>query len=108
MPLGKQMPLGNAQMPLGNALGKCTNALGKSMNLSLLPLSQLAAAVEYTNCISAKEHDFPNECPDYDTKQSVSEVPVILELWEMWSTLSLPLLPGQLWPGMVAPDLWVK
>ena len=28
----------------------------------------------------------------------------MLEVWEMWSTLSLPLFPGSLWPGMVAPD----
>ena len=46
--------------------------------------------------------NLPNECPGYDTKQS--EVPVMLELWGMWSTPSLPLLPGPLWSGMVAPD----
>ena len=28
----------------------------------------------------------------------------MLELWGMWSTPSLPLLPGSLWPGVVAPD----
>ena len=28
----------------------------------------------------------------------------MLELWEMWSTPSLPLLPGPLWPCVVAPD----
>ena len=46
----------------------------------------------------------PNECPGYDTKQSDGEVPVMLGLWGMWSTTLLPLLPGPLWPGMVAPD----
>ena len=30
------------------------------------------------------------ECPAYDTEQSDSKVPVMLELWGMWST---PLLP---------------
>ena len=55
-------------------------------------LAQLAGAVEYTDCTSG-----------YDTKQSDGEVPVMLELWGMRSTLSLPLLPGPLWPGMVAP-----
>ena len=40
----------------------------------------------------------------YDTKQSDAEVPVMLELWGMWSTPSMPLLPGPLWPGMVAHD----
>ena len=45
-----------------------------------------------------------NECPRYDTKQSDGEVPVMLGLWGMWSTPSLLLLPGRLWPGVVAPD----
>ena len=27
-----------------------------------------------------------------------------LEIWEMWSTPSLPWLPSPLWPGVVAPD----
>ena len=40
----------------------------------------------------------PNECSGYDTKQSDSE------LWEMWSTLLLPSLPGLLWPEVVAPN----
>ena len=45
-----------------------------------------------------------NEYPGYDTKQSDGEVPVMLELWGMWSTPSLPLLPGPFWPKTVAPD----
>ena len=28
----------------------------------------------------------------------------MLELWGMWNTPSLPSLPGQLWPEVVAPD----
>ena len=40
----------------------------------------------------------------YDTKQSDGEVPVMLELWGMQSTPSLPLLPGPPWSRMVAPD----
>ena len=62
-------------------------------------IAQLAGAVEYTDCTCA-----PNKCPGYNTKQSDDEVPVMLELWGMRSTLSLPLLPGPLWPGMVASD----
>ena len=27
----------------------------------------------------------------------------VLELWGMWSTASLSLLPGPLWPGVVVP-----
>ena len=42
--------------------------------------------------------------PGYGTKQSDGEVPLMLGLWGMPSTPSLPLLPGPLWPGMVAPD----
>ena len=42
--------------------------------------------------------------PGYDTKQSDGEVLVMLELWGIQSTPSLPLLPGQLWSGVVAPD----
>ena len=49
-----------------------------------------------------------HEYPRYDTKQSVGEVPVMLELWGMHSTPSLPSLPGSLWPGVVAPYLCVK
>ena len=45
-----------------------------------------------------------HEYPGYDTKQLDGEVPVILGLWGMQSTPSLPLLPGPLWPGVVAPD----
>ena len=37
-----------------------------------------------------------NECPGYDTKQSDGEALVMLELWRMWSTPSLPPLPGPL------------
>ena len=43
----------------------------------------------------------PHECPVYDTKQSDGEGPVMLKLW---STPSLPLLPGLLWPGVVVPN----
>ena len=55
--------------------------------------AQSVRAVEYTN-----------KYPGYDTKQSDAEVPVMLGLWGMRGTPSLPLLPGPLWPGMVAPD----
>ena len=44
-----------------------------------------------------------NVCTGYDSKQSDGEVPVMLELWRMRSTPSLPFLPCPFWPGMVAP-----
>ena len=53
-------------------------------------LAQSAGAVEDTDCLG------------YETKQSDSEVPVMLGLWGMQSTPSLPLLPGPHWPGVVA------
>ena len=59
-----------------------------------LNIAQSAGAVEYTHCFSA----------GYDTKQSDGEVPVMLELWGMRSTPSLPSLQGPLWPGVVTPD----
>ena len=59
-------------------------------------VAQLAGAVEYTDCISAEGEDFPYKCPGYDTKQFDGEVPVMLVLWRMQSTPSLPLLPGPL------------
>ena len=41
---------------------------------------------------------------EYDTKQSDGVVQIMLELWGMQSTLSLPSHPGPLWPGVVEPD----
>ena len=48
--------------------------------------------------------DPPNDYPGNDTKQSDSEVPVMLWLWGMQGTHSLPFLPGPFWSGMVTPD----
>ena len=54
-------------------------------------------------CRGVRPH--PNESPWYDTKWFDSEAPVILELWGMRSIpSSLPLLPGPLWPGMIASE----
>ena len=68
-------------------------------------IAQSAGAVEYTGCFSAEGEEPPTKCPGYDTKQSDGEVPAMLELWGMRSTLSLPSLPGPLWPRVVAPDM---
>ena len=40
----------------------------------------------------------------YDIKQSNGEAPVMLDIWRMPSTLSLPLLPGSLGFRLVPPD----
>ena len=42
-----------------------------------------------------------NEGPGYGINQSVGEAPLMLG---MWSTASLPTLPGSVWPGVVAPE----
>ena len=44
-----------------------------------------------------------NECPVYDTRQTVGELAVILGFGGMQSTPSLPLHPGPFWPVLVAP-----
>ena len=38
----------------------------------------------------------------FDAKQSDGDAPVIMKLWEMWSTLSLPLLVVPHCPGVMA------
>ena len=61
--------------------------------------AQLPGAEGYTNCRPPTTH-LCNECPGYDTKPGEGEAPV-LELWGVWSTPSLPLLPVLLWPNMI-------
>ena len=46
----------------------------------------------------------PKECPEYNTKQYDDEASVMWEFWGMRSTILLPLLPGQLWPEVLAHD----
>ena len=45
-----------------------------------------------------------NDGPEFDTKQSDGEVPIMLKLWGIQSTPSLLSLPGPLWHGLVAPE----
>ena len=46
----------------------------------------------------------PNAYPGHDTKQSDGVVPIMLGLWGMRSTSSLPFFPGPHWPRVLAPD----
>ena len=46
----------------------------------------------------------PNACLSYDTKITNDDVPVMLEVWGMRSTRSLPSLPHPLWPIVEALD----
>ena len=67
-------------------------------------LAQAARVVKYPDCISADGQHSPNKCPGYDIKQSDGEAPVMLEIWGMRNTSSLPSLPDPLCPGEVTPD----
>ena len=62
--------------------------------------AQLAGVEECTDCKTPLP---ANECPGYDIKQSDGQAPAE-EIWGLWRTPSLPLHPGPLWPGVVAPD----
>ena len=73
------------------------------MTLTLC-IAQLVEAVKYTDCTSAEKYDSFNECSGYDTKRSDGEAPLMLEIWGIRNTSSLPLHPGPLWSRMVAPD----
>ena len=62
-----------------------------------LEIAQSAGAVEYADCISAEGSDPPPpEYQEYDTKPS--------EIWGMWSTPSLLLLPGPFYFRVVVTD----
>ena len=66
-------------------------------------ITQSVGTVEYIDCISFEGYP-PHECPRYDTKQSDGDSLIMLQLWGMQSTSSLPLLPVPLWAKVVAPD----
>ena len=66
-------------------------------NVHLMPAGSV---VEYTDCISAESKRRTQRVSNVFPKQSDGEAPV-LELWEIWSTSSLPLLPDSLWPVVV-------
>ena len=81
-----------------------TTIVGYLMQNPLYTFGQSAGAIEYTDFFSAERCHPSNECSGYDTKQSAGEVPVILELWEMQSSPSLPSLPGPFGPEVEVPD----
>ena len=78
--------------------------LKKTVLTLTLCIAQSIETVEHIDCLSAEGSDPPMSVLIYDTKQSDGQVPAMRELWEMRSAPSLPLIPGPLWPGMVAPD----
>ena len=60
---------------------------------------------KYTPTASLQRGRTPplTKCTGYDIKLSDGKASA-LEIWGMWSTPSLPLLLGPLWPKAVAPD----
>ena len=77
-----------------------THSLSLSLSLSLVPIIWSNRIHRLSLCWGVVRP--PNECPRYDTKQSDDEAPVMLELWGMQSTPSLPSLPGPLCSRVVA------
>ena len=71
-------------------------------NKCLGEISRLGLWNTLTASLQKDKTSSPNKCPGYDVKKSDGEIPVMLELWEMPGTPSLPLLPGSLWSGVVA------
>ena len=67
-------------------------------------IAQSPGAVSYTDCISTEGEDSPNEYPVNNTQQSNGQALVMLGLWGMRNTPLLLLIPGPLWPGVVAPN----
>ena len=49
-----------------------------------------------------------NECPEYDTKPSDGEVPVMLQFWGIRNIPLLSSLSGPLWPGVITPDRFLS
>ena len=56
-------------------------------------------------CTGVRHH--PNECPGYDIKPYDGEAPA-LEIWEIQNTHLVSLIPGSLWPEVVAPDKFLS
>ena len=69
-----------------------------------LNFAQSVGAVEYRLLLCREVRPPPaHKCPGFD-KQSDGEIPIMLELWGMYSIPSLLLLPGPHCPRGVASD----
>ena len=67
--------------------------VGSTVTRKRLMPTLSAGAVEYVDCISANDYVTPSLYPEYNTKQSDDEAPV-LALWGMERTPTLLLIPG--------------
>ena len=64
-------------------------------------LMQSSSSSSHADC---RGYPYPNEYPGNDIKQPAGEAPVMLDFGGMRSSPSWLLLPGLIWPGVVAPD----
>ena len=80
------------------------------IHLIYLLTSRLALQNTQTASLQRDKSPLHNKCLEYDTKQSDGEVSVMLELWGMQSTPSLPSFPGATieWLHLIGVYLWVK
>ena len=46
----------------------------------------------------------PQQCPRYDIEKYDGKAPIMLEVWGMWSSSLLALLPVSFWLRVEAPD----
>ena len=68
-----------------------------SIVVTLYHGAQSADAVDYSGCIAVHVLDTTsNEYPGCDFKLCDCKAPA-RDFWGLWSTSSLPLLPGSLW-----------
>ena len=74
------------------------------------PVTQSTGALEYSDCITAKEWDPLNEYHEYDTKQSDDVVHIILELWGIQYNPyhRSQAIPDQVGKHLIGYYLWVK
>ena len=72
--------------------------------VTLLQPNQLGPLNTTTLSLQSGKIPPPNDCSGYATNQFDGDDPVMLELWEMLSILSLPLFSDPLCPGVVVLD----
>ena len=85
-------------------MGSAENSFKTSIVHSTIERCPVSWGCRIHQLLFCRRIRFPKECPVYDTKQSHDEVTVMLEIWGMQSATSLSLIPGTLWPVVLAAD----
>ena len=101
----------NVHLPKRTEISYRTESYGKILHRNITTTahtkrglsSRLGGAVEYRLYLLRGVRP-SYESPDYDTKKSDGEVPMMQEIWVMLKIPSLPSLPDSLFLGVVAPD----